>query len=247
MGVAALQSRFPKTTLSWWYVAALAVSMGCYLWLKSIPENIHVPQGWPDVVQNAIRGPYSVFPLVPWLGFAFLGGAIGVAVRKYKDRLGTEKSCLWFFALAALLKLIWIVSVTIFPSEGLAWFTERSSQVVAFLGLLRWIEIRFGIGVPRLLCCGRMTFEIYIAHVIVLYGGIFGIGLNGWISESPESLASGSGCCGFHHRLFLVCAGCGCLEKQEAGVNNVLRVMNFPFLKNGTRSLKATLLASPQS
>ncbi len=145
-------------------------------------------------MQNAIRGRYSVFPLVPWLGFAFLGGAIGVAVRKYKDRLGTEKSCLWFFALAALLKLIWIVSVTIFPSEGLAWFTERSSQVVAFLGLLRWIEIRFGIGVPRLLCCGRMTFEIYIAHVIVLYGGIFGIGLNGWISKAlnPWQAAAGA-------------------------------------------------------
>lgn len=199
MGIAALQSRFQKVSLSWWYAGGLVLTMVFYLWLKSLPKGVFVPEGWPQIVQNAIRGPRTVFAIAPWLGFAFLGGAIGVAVRKYKDQLTTQKSCLWFFAVAAGLKLLWVIAV-ILPgipqtsSEGVAWFTGRASEVVAVLGLLRWVEIRFGIGLPRLLCCGRMTFEIYIVHVIVLYAGLFGIGLNQWISDSlnPWQAAGGA-------------------------------------------------------
>jgi hypothetical protein len=187
MGTAALHSRFPKFSLSWWYGGAMILVVAFYLWLKSMPEDVYIPAGWPQIVQNAINGPRTVFAIAPWLAFALLGGAIGVAVRKYKDQLTTEKSCLWFFAVAAGLKLLWVVAVLLpgisqTSSEGLAWFTGRSSEVVAVLGLLRWVEIRFGIGVPRLLCCGRMTFEIYIVHVIVLYGDFFGFGLKYWIS-----------------------------------------------------------------
>ncbi len=194
MGIAAVQDKFNKPPLAWWYVGAIFVVMAFYLWLKSLPEGSHVPAGWPQIVQNTIRGPYSVFGLAPWLGFAFLGGAIGVTVRKYREHLNTTKSCLWFLALATLLKLIWVVSVTVAPSEGIAWFTARSAQVVAFLGLLRWVEVRFGIGVPRLLCVGRMTFEIYIVHVIILYGGIFGFGLKIWISNAlnPWQVTAGA-------------------------------------------------------
>lgn len=199
MGVAAIQSRFPKFSLSLWYSAALVVCIGFYLWLKSLPTGVYVPEGWPQVVQNVIQGPRSVFPIAPWLGFAFLGGAMGVAVRRYQNHLTTEKSCLWFFAVAMGLKLILVVAlllpgISATSIAGLSWFTERSAEVVAFLGLLRWVEIRWGIGVQRLLCTGRMTFEIYIVHVVVLYGGIFGFGLDQWISKAlnPWQAAGGA-------------------------------------------------------
>ncbi len=194
LGIAAIHARFSRLSLSLWYAAGLILTLSFYLWIKGAPGDAPIPEGWPQIFQNAVRGPYSVFPLAPWLAFAFLGGAMGVAVRSYKDHLETQRSCLWFFAVAALLIIVWIVSVTALPSEGIAWFTARSAQVVAFLGLLRWVEIRFGIGVPRLLCCGRMTFEIYIVHVIVLYGGLFGIGLKNWISGNlnPWQAAGGA-------------------------------------------------------
>lgn len=194
IGIAAVQEKIGKPSLAWWYGGAVALCVAFYLWLKSIPGGTYVPEGWPQILQNAIRGPRSVFALAPWLGFCFLGGAIGVAVRKYRDHMTTAKSCLWFFALAAVLAMVWVVVVTVAPSPGLAWFTERAAEVVAFLGLLRWLEVRFGIGIPRILCVGRMTFEIYIVHVIVLYGGIFGIGLNGWLAKAlnPWQAAAGA-------------------------------------------------------
>ena len=194
IGLAGIQSKLKSPSLAWWYVGAIFVCMAFYLWLKSLPEGTYVPAGFPQIIQNTISGPYSVFAIAPWLGFAFLGGAIGVTVRKYRSHLDTAKSCLWFFAVAAFLKLIWVVAVTVAPSEGLAWFTARSAQVVAFLGLLRWVEVRFGIAVPRMLCVGRMTFEIYIVHVVVLYGGIFGFGLKAWIANAlnPWQVTAGA-------------------------------------------------------
>lgn len=199
MGIAAIQDRFRKVSLQWWYCVAVVGCMAFYVWLKSLPEGAYVPAGWPQVFQNAVRGPHSVFPLAPWVAFAFLGGAIGVAVRKYKEHLVTVRSCVWFFAAAAFMKLLWLAVVAVpgipvSSSEGLAWFTGRAAEVLVFLGLLRWVEIRFGIGLPRLLCVGRMTFEIYIAHVIVLYGGLFGFGLDQWISGNlnPWQAAGGA-------------------------------------------------------
>jgi len=194
IGIAAVQEKIRKPSLAWWYGGAVLVCMGFYLWVKSLPEGSYVPEGWPQIVQNAVRGPHTVFAVAPWLGFTFLGGAIGVAVRKYGEHLDNAKSCLWFFALAVALKLAWVVVVTVAPSDELAWFTGRAAEVVAFLGLLRWVETRFGIGIPRLLCCGRMTFEIYIAHVIVLYGGLFGFGLKRWFDGNlnPWQAAAGA-------------------------------------------------------
>ncbi len=194
IGLAGLQWKLKRPSLAWWYVGAIAVCMGFYLWVRNLPGGTYVPAGWPQIIQNTIHGPYSVFALAPWLGFAFLGGAMGVAVRTYREHLETEKSCLWFLAVVALLMLVWLVAVTVAPSAGLAWFTERAAEVVAFLGLLRWVEVRFGIGVPRLLCVGRMTFEIYIVHVVVLYGGIFGFGLKHWIADelNPWEVTAGA-------------------------------------------------------
>ena len=195
IGIAAVVSHFPgRNSLLWAYLWATIVCLIFYIWLKGAPDGVYLPEGWHQIFQNMVKGPHSVFPLAPWLGFAFLGGAIGVAVRKYKEHLTTAKSCLWFFALAALLKIVWIAAVTVFYSEGLAWFTGRSAEVVAFLGALRWIEVRFGIGLPKLLCVGRMTFEIYIVHVIVLYGGLFGLGLDDWLTRrlDPWQAAGGA-------------------------------------------------------
>ncbi len=184
IGLAGLQEKLGRLSLAWWYVGAVVMCLAFYLWLKTLPEGVYFPEGWPELIQNTMKGPRTVFAIAPWLGFTFLGGVMGVTVRKYREHLDTEKSCLWFLAVVALLMLVWVVAVTVAPSAGLAWFSERSAEVVAFLGLLRWVEIRFGIGVPRLLCVGRMTFEIYIVHVVVLYGGIFGFGLKHWIAEA---------------------------------------------------------------
>lgn len=182
ISIAAVQRVLGKFPLTAWYATATLLCLTGYVWLKGLPNETFVPAGWPQIIQNAIQGPRSVFPIFPWLSFAFLGGAMGAYVRAYHHRPATLKSCAWFFILAASLKLLWLI-VVLAPipesaSVGLAWFTGRACEVVAFLGILRALEIRFGIGLASFLRIGRETFAIYIVHVIVLYGGLFGIGLN---------------------------------------------------------------------
>jgi uncharacterized membrane protein len=171
-----------KYSLTTWYAVAAIMNLAVHVWLCGLPDERHIPNGWPVVIQNAVQGPNSVFPVAPWLGFAFLGGAMGAYVSTNHHQVATLRSCAWFFLLAASLKLVWLVAVLIpiaeSASEGLAWITGRASEVVALLGILRVVEVRYGIGMPWLLRVGRETFAIYILHVIVLYGGLFGIGLN---------------------------------------------------------------------
>jgi uncharacterized membrane protein len=186
--ISGLRKAVGKFRLEAWYVAALVICMAVYSYLKGLPEAAYVPAGWHDLFQNAIRGPRSVFPIAPWLGFAFLGGAMGAYLRSIEHRPITWKSCLWFFYIALGLQLIFLITIALplpsAASSGIQWFTQRACQVAIFLGILRLVEIRWGIGVEWLLRVGRETFAIYIVHVIVLYGGIFGIGLNDWFSKS---------------------------------------------------------------
>jgi uncharacterized membrane protein len=196
--IAAGQRAVAKIPLVVCYTIATIVFLGVYLWLKSLPAETHVPEGWPQMVQNMLSGPRDVFPVAPWLSFAFLGGAMGAFVRSTHHQPVTLRSCLWFFILAAGLKLLWIAAVSLpipqSSSDGIAWFTGRGCEVVAFLGLLRLLEIRYGIGVPWLLRIGRETFAIYILHVMVLYGGLFGLGLNRYLTGKlgPWEAAGGA-------------------------------------------------------
>lgn len=186
--ISGLRKAVGKFSLQVWYIAAVVACMGLYGWLKSIPEGAYVPAGWPDLFQNPLKGPRSVFPIAPWLGFTFLGGAMGAYLRSIEFKPITWRSCLWFFYIAATLQIISLITV-IAPlpqeySSGIQWFVQRATQVTIFLGLLRWVEVKYGIGVEWMLRVGRETFAIYIVHVIVLYGGIFGIGLDDHFSKA---------------------------------------------------------------
>lgn len=186
--ISGLRKAVGKFSLQVWYIAAVVVTMGLYGWLKGIPEGDFVPHGWPDLLQNPLKGPRSVFPIAPWLGFAFLGGAMGAYLRSMEFKPITWKSCLWFIYIAVALQIIsFITYVSPLPREfssGIQWFVQRASQVAVFLGILRLVEIKFGIGVEWMLRVGRETFAIYILHVIVLYGGIFGFGIKTFYADS---------------------------------------------------------------
>lgn len=204
--IAAAQKAVGKASLVVWYAISTVLCVIGYIWLQNQQQDVFIPAGWPQIIQNILNGPESIFPALKWLGFALLGGAMGAYVRSINHLPPTLKSCVWFFILAGALKLIWVAAVFIpMPektSTALSWFTERSSEVVAFLGVLRWIEIRYGIGVPWMLRIGQETFAIYILHVIVLYGGFFGLGLNNYFKENlgPWQAAGGAA-------LFIACLG----------------------------------------
>ncbi len=167
----------------------------------------YVPAEAPAWLQNPLKGPRSSFPVAPWLGFTLYGAAIGVLLRKPPTAASAVPSCLPFFIAGLLLKTFGWSFDEIFgrslldlaghggASKSLpAAFHGRIGETLVVLGLLVWIENRFRPNLGWLQSIGRNTFPIYVGHVIVLYGGIFGIGLNDLLRRSlnPWQAAAGA-------------------------------------------------------
>jgi uncharacterized membrane protein len=198
----------------WQVVIHLAA--GFLLFVVSILLANHpgyLPSGAPEWLQNPIKGPRSSFPLAPWLGFTLYGAAIGVMLRSQGTRALSTVTALillgcglllrtvgWSFDAALGESLLELVGMTGAARELPHAFHGRIGEILVLLAVLMWIEIRYQPRVGWLLAIGRNTFPIYVSHVMVLYGGIFGIGLNDWLRDSlsPWQATIGAiGFCGF--------------------------------------------------
>lgn len=166
----------------------------------------HVPEGAPAFIQNVIKGPIRAFPVAPWLAFTLHGAAIGVFVR---HRTGGSKggiSAAGFLVLGILLKVFgWsfdrmignlMLDVTghaaaprILPDN----LHGRIGQILIILGILIWFENRFRPGASWFQTIGRNTFPIYVSHVVILYGGIFGVGLKSCFAKSLDPFQAALG------------------------------------------------------
>lgn len=152
-----------------------------------------VPSGAPVWLQNPIKGPASSFPLAPWLGFTFYGAAIGVLVRR-RSAGGEATSTLAFWVSGGILAfggwsldrqlgrwLLDAMGYAVQPRVLPDAFHGRVGEILLVLGVLVWFEKWFRPGLPWFQTIGRNTFPIYVVHVVVLYGGIFGIGMDDWL------------------------------------------------------------------
>lgn len=170
------------------YIGAGLLDFLLAVWLANHPGM--VPAGAPAWFQNAFKGPTSVFPMAPWLAFTFYGAAIGVLVR---HRGGGSESGVnpWPFLFVGMilknagwwfdrwLGVHWLdllgtaAEGRVIPEN----VHGRIGEILLLLGALVWIERRFHSCPDWFLAIGRNTFPIYVGHVIVLFGGIFGISL----------------------------------------------------------------------
>lgn len=199
-------------------LALLFAAGGLSLFAASILLANHdgfLPANAPLAIQNAIQGPVGPFPLSPWLGFTLYGGAIGIVLQGYGKV--SRRLAGGFLAAGALLAgfgwsfdhsfgNLWLELTGHAADERTlpTLFHGRFGEILLILGGLIWIERQFA-GVPEWLqTIGRNTFPIYVGHVILLYGGIFGIGLDDWLRQSlnPWQAALGAG---------LFCAFFGCM------------------------------------
>lgn len=149
------------------------------------------PSQAPAIIQNIVKGPTSHFPVAPWLGFTFYGAAIGVLVRHIQHGKPEVMNPLGFLAAGAFLCyygwpidralgthfLNWL-DFGVNNRAQLDFFHARFGESLLILGLVICVDKWVKINTSWLQTIGRNTFPIYIIHVIVLYGGIFGIGLN---------------------------------------------------------------------
>lgn len=205
IGVFGIHRCVPRIPLSLCYLVAATLTLWFYSHLLGLPKGARFPEGAPELLQNWFRGPHSVFPVAPWLAFAFCGGAIGALVRRFRAYVGKAWFPLAFCAGAIVLMLVgWFahaygqwVPESAAPANGYSWFFGRFSQIVFFLGVLIFIEHRFKIGDSWFTRVGNHTFPIYVIHVIVLYGGLFGIGLSRVLKHAFTPLQAALGAVAF--------------------------------------------------
>jgi hypothetical protein len=150
-----------------------------------------IPQGAPKFIQNMIYGEFSDFSFVRYSGYVLMGGMIGAIIRQYEKNVRK-----WWFGVTFLLIGLFfnIASQSLFHEidqftnwigltahgcfENNTTGFARMGQVAMLLGSLMLIDANFKINAPLFLKMGQTTFPVYIVHVIILYGGIIGIGLD---------------------------------------------------------------------
>ncbi len=154
-------------------------------------ERAFIPAGAPKFIQNMIFGQFSDFSFVRYSGYVLMGGMMGALIRQFEHQVRK-----WWFGVSFIaIGLFFNVAGQWFLGE-IDHFTEwigltakgcfennttgfaRLGQVAMLLGILMLVDSKFNIKAPLFLKIGQTTFPVYIVHVIILYGGIIGIGLD---------------------------------------------------------------------
>jgi hypothetical protein len=189
--------------LHWYYLIGGVIMLVLYSWMKhyirvdealiesgASMEPAYWPVGAPKFIQNMFYGQFSDFSFVRMSFYTIFGGMLGAIIRTYQHNVRK-----WWFGVTTILIGL---ALSIFVRDLFCLiddFTEylnltqqgvfelnstsmsRFGQVVVLIGLLIIIDRSFNIKAPLFLKVGQTTFPIYIVHVIILYGGIFGFGL----------------------------------------------------------------------
>ena len=192
-----------KGAIYWYYLVAALILFSCYAYLKQyiqIEEGLiakhikdkptYLPSGAPSIIQNMFYGQYSDFSFVRYAGYTILGGMLGSLIRTYES-----KALEWWFGASFILigllinlfiqpvfqtidnltDSIGITDHGVFVLNATAFI--RFGQVMILLGVFMLIDKYADIKAKLFLKIGQNTLPIYVVHVIILYGGIFGFGL----------------------------------------------------------------------
>lgn len=155
-----------------------------------IQQMAYWPMHAPRLIQNMFFGMYSEFAFLRFSGYALFGGALGHFIRINQRHVLSFTFGFTLFALGYVLKRDVYFLLEWIDLQLMDWGIQSHanqmankdsliglSMVLCLLGLLvilnRLVKIPNGL----FLKMGQNTFPIYIIHVVVIYEGLFGIGL----------------------------------------------------------------------
>ena len=202
-----------KLPLHFYYFIAAAILFVFYSLMKhritldeSSGAHHYWPAHFPKIIQNMFYGQYSDFSFVRFSGYTLLGGMVGSIIKTYE--VHAKK---WWFGLSFILVGIalnmFIIKILNNADQMLSathYFGKtylaldstsfvRFGQVLVVLGFLMLVDANVKYKPALFLKLGQNTLQIYIVHVIILYGGIIGFGLKPLafdLDKSPwESIA----------------------------------------------------------
>lgn len=171
-----------------YFFFAGTIIFSSYIVISSWPKEYYWPESAPIFIQNMFHGKYSVFPILPRMGYTMYGAMIGVILYTYKSKVKEWSfilsvfligALLYFFLKDILLILDGIFAHPIYHLYKVDWLYECLGMVLIILSILIAIEKFIGEIKPNLfLKIGQNTLTIYILHMVLLYGSITGFGIN---------------------------------------------------------------------
>lgn len=171
-----------------YFFFAGTIIFSSYIVISSWPKEYYWPESAPIFIQNMFHGKYSVFPILPRMGYTMYGAMIGVILYTYKSKVKEWSfilsvfligAFLYFFLKDVLLIIDGIFAHPIYHLYKVDWLYECLGMVLIILSILIAIEKLIGEIKPNLfLKIGQNTLTIYILHMVLLYGSITGFGIN---------------------------------------------------------------------
>lgn len=167
-----------------WYII-YPLTLVCWLYLSGVVSTTegYIPANAPELIQNSIKGPNSVFPVFPWSAYLLYGAFLGALFRQLHTRVR--------FALIPVV-LLPILGIFLFLSGELLQYLQALTglreivyelyalkvmfQLTVFILFLLYLE-KVLASTQTLLLIGKNTLTIYILHSLVLYGAITGTGI----------------------------------------------------------------------
>lgn len=148
--------------------------------LFSLPVETRLPWAVSGYIK---RLPYSQFPLFPWMGYAFLGGAVSWLWQESGPGGGQER----FFRLLPLAGLSLVAAFLVIALQPLApvalgsfnpakpvFFFLKLGLVVMLLSLMWRLEQKAGERPVLVTRIGQESLPAYAFHIAVIFGGFFG-------------------------------------------------------------------------
>ena len=171
-----------------YFFFAGTIIFSSYIVISSWPKEYYWPESAPIFIQNMFHGKYSIFPILPRMGYTMYGAMIGVILYTYKSKVKEWSFILsvfligvflYFFLKDILLILDGIFAHPIYHLYKVDWLYECLGMVLIILSILITLEKFIGEIKPNLfLKIGQNTLTIYILHMVLLYGSITGFGIN---------------------------------------------------------------------
>ncbi len=171
-----------------YFFFAGTIIFSSYIVISSWSKEYYWPESAPIFIQNMFHGKYSIFPILPRMGYTMYGAMIGVILYTYKSKVKEWSfilsvfligAFLYFFLKDVLLIIDCIFAHPIYHLYKVDWLYECLGMVLIILSILIAIEKLIGELKPNLfLKIGQNTLTIYILHMVLLYGSITGFGIN---------------------------------------------------------------------
>lgn len=184
----------------------------------------------PDLLANYFtKTNGSVFTIIPWVGYAAIGGFLAMAFRRFREDKNLYLKSIGICLLAGA-GLIWYSSA-FFNWAGNAAGLELFGMIVSnnylfirlgdvFLVFAVFMILRGLMQQELFLRIGQNTLSIYVIHFIILYGSFTGLGLYRFLHHSLSPWAAIGGALLF----MVVCTGLALrYDTHEARIKAGLR------------------------